>query len=97
VCAALKPARRNHALDAVGVGVFTASSRLVPAHLGFLGDSRLPEVARGVARRELLMHSTLAKIIATWRLSHWLRLYGRRPTLDDLCAAARPDRGMAAT
>jgi hypothetical protein len=43
------------------------------------------------------MHPTLAKIIATWRLSHWLRLYGRRPTLDDLCAAARPDRGMAAT
>jgi hypothetical protein len=35
------------------------------------------------------MHPTLAKIIATWRLSHWSRLYGRQPTPDDLVVPTR--------
>jgi integrase len=39
------------------------------------------------------MHPTLAKIIATWRLSHWSRLYGRQPTPDDLGADPQLDAG----
>ena len=35
------------------------------------------------------MHPTLAKILATWRLSHWSRLYGRQPTHDDLVVPTR--------
>lgn len=30
--------------------------------------------------REVPMHPTLGRILATWRLSHWARLYGRQPT-----------------
>lgn len=39
--------------------------------------------------RAVPMHPTLAKIIATWRLSHWSRLYGRQPTADDLVVPTR--------
>ena len=39
--------------------------------------------------RAVPMHPTLAKIIATWRLSHWSRLYGRQPTPDDLVVPTR--------
>ena len=39
--------------------------------------------------RAVPMHPTLAKIIATWRLSHWARLCGRQPTLDDLVVPTR--------
>jgi len=39
--------------------------------------------------RAVPMHPTLAKILATWRLSHWSRLYGRQPTPDDLVVPTR--------
>lgn len=39
--------------------------------------------------RAVPMHPTLAKILATWKLSHWERIYGRAPTADDFVVPAR--------
>jgi integrase len=39
--------------------------------------------------RRVPVHATLAKILAAWRLSHWERIYGRAPTLDDLIVPTR--------
>jgi integrase len=47
--------------------------------------------------RAVPMHPTLAKILATWRLSHWSRLYGRQPTLDDLVVPTRNLTPIAAS
>jgi integrase len=42
--------------------------------------------------RSVPMHPTLAKIIAAWKLEHWERIYGRRPTDDDFVVPARTMR-----
>jgi integrase len=39
--------------------------------------------------RAVPAHPTLAKILAAWRLSHWQRIYGRAPALDDFVVPAR--------
>ena len=47
-----------------------------------LGDRQI-KTTKTEDGRAVPMHPTLAKILATWRLSHWSRLYGRQPTPDD--------------
>jgi integrase len=39
--------------------------------------------------RYVPVHPTLAKILASWKLEHWPRIYGRRPGPDDLIVPAR--------
>jgi integrase len=39
--------------------------------------------------RPVPIHPTLGKILAAWKASHWERIYGRAPRLDDLVVPAR--------
>jgi len=39
--------------------------------------------------RRVPVHATLAKILEAWKLSHWERIYGRAPTIDDLIMPTR--------
>jgi len=39
--------------------------------------------------RAVPVHPVLAKILAAWKLSHWERIYGRRPGPDDLIVPTR--------
>jgi hypothetical protein len=39
--------------------------------------------------RAVPIHPTLAKILAVWKLSHWERIYGRKPTDDDFVVPTR--------
>ncbi len=39
--------------------------------------------------RRVPVHPALAKILASWKLSHWERIYGRQPTADDLVVPTR--------
>lgn len=39
--------------------------------------------------RAVPMHPTLAKILASWKLEHWERIYGRKPTVDDYVVPTR--------
>jgi len=39
--------------------------------------------------RRVPVHATLAKILEAWKLSHWERIYGRAPTIDDLIVPTR--------
>jgi hypothetical protein len=39
--------------------------------------------------RRVPVHPTLAKVLASWKLSHWERIYGRAPTADDLIIPTR--------
>lgn len=39
--------------------------------------------------RRVPVHATLAKILAAWKLSHWERIYGRKPEPDDLIVPTR--------
>jgi len=42
--------------------------------------------------RRVPIHPTLAKVIAAWKLSHWERIYGRKPGVDDFIVPARTMR-----
>lgn len=39
--------------------------------------------------RSVPVHPVLAKVLAEWKLSHWERIYGRSPGLDDLVVPTR--------
>lgn len=39
--------------------------------------------------RAVPLHPTLAKILASWKLEHWERTYGRQPTADDFVVPTR--------
>ncbi len=39
--------------------------------------------------RAVPMHPTLAKVLAAWKLEHWERIYGRKPTDDDFVVPTR--------
>jgi hypothetical protein len=41
------------------------------------------------------MHPTLAKVLASWKLEHWERIYGRAPTDDDLVVPTRTMKPVA--
>ena len=47
--------------------------------------------------RRVPVHPTLAKILAAWKLSHWERIYGRAPGVDDLIVPARTMGPIAAS
>lgn len=53
-----------------------------------LGAINLGVTKSGVPRR-MPVHPTLAKLLATWKLSGWSTIYGRKPTADDLIVPTR--------
>jgi integrase len=53
-----------------------------------LGTINLGETKSGVPRA-VPVHPTLAKLLATWKLSGWSAVYGRRPTPDDFIVPTR--------
>lgn len=42
--------------------------------------------------REVPVHPTLLRILQAWRDSHWVRVYGRKPTKDDFIVPTRSFR-----
>ena len=52
-------------------------------------DRREIKSTKTEAVRQVPVHPALAKILATWKLSHWERIYGRQPTPDDFIVPAR--------
>jgi integrase len=47
--------------------------------------------------RRVPVHPLLAQILASWRVSHWQRIYGRAPTADDLIVPTRAMSPIAET
>jgi integrase len=47
--------------------------------------------------RRVPVHPTLAKVLATWRVEHWQRIYGRAPQPDDLIVPTRAGNPVSAT
>lgn len=53
-----------------------------------LGAINLGQTKSGVPRA-VPVHPTLAKLLAAWKLSGWVAVYGRRPTADDYIVPTR--------